>query len=96
VERVVIGLPLHADGREGQQAAAARAFGERLRSLGLDVEFEDERLSSWEAAERLAEAGRSAHRSSGELDSAAARLILQQWLDARVRRVAPSEENDTA
>ena len=96
VERVVIGLPLHADGREGQQAAAARAFGEHLRSLGLDVLFEDERLTSWEAGERLAEAGRNPSRVGGELDSAAARLILQQWLDARVRRAAPPEENDTA
>ena len=83
VERVVIGLPLNMDGSEGPQAARARAFGERLAAIGLAVDYEDERLSSWEAAERLAAAGRRPDRASGELDSTAARLILQQYLDAR-------------
>lgn len=90
---VVIGLPLNMDGTEGEQAASARAFGERLVALGLQVAYEDERLSSWEAGERLAEAGRRPRRASGELDSTAARLILQQYLDAR-RRTGPPEETE--
>ena len=94
VERVVIGLPLHLDGSEGAQAASARAFGERLAALGLDVAYEDERLTSWEAAERMAAAGRRPTRSSGELDSTAARLILQQYLDARHRTGRRPEESE--
>ena len=50
---VVIGLPLNMDGSEGGQAAAARAFGEALAGIGLAVAYEDERLSSWQAAEDL-------------------------------------------
>jgi putative holliday junction resolvase len=92
--RVVIGLPLNMDGTEGPQANAAREFGARLAAIGLDVVFEDERLSSWEAAERLAEAGRKPGRASGELDSAAARVILQQYLDARHRPGSPVEETE--
>ena len=80
---LVIGLPLNMDGTEGEQAAAARSFGERLRSIGIPVEYEDERLTSWEAAERMSSGRHRASRASGELDSAAARLILQQYLDAR-------------
>ena len=80
--RVVIGLPLNMDGTEGAQAAAARAGGEPRARLGLEVAYEDERRTSWEAGERLAEVGRRARRGSGELDSTAARLILQQYLDA--------------
>lgn len=80
---VVIGLPLAPDGGEGAQAAAARGFGERLMELGLEVAYEDERLSSWAAGEELAADGRRPDRHGGELDSAAARLILQQYLDAR-------------
>ena len=57
VEQVVIGLPLNMDGSEGPQAAAARSFGERLSRIGLQVHFEDERLSTWEARERLGGAG---------------------------------------
>jgi putative Holliday junction resolvase len=78
---VVMGLPLNMDGSEGRQAAAARRFGQRLGGVGLEVVYVDERLSSWEAGERMAEAGRRPPRDSGELDSAAARLILQQYLD---------------
>ncbi len=78
---VVVGLPLNMDGSEGRQATAARRFGQRLGGIGLEVIYVDERLSSWEASERLAEAGRRPTRDSGELDSVAARLILQQYLD---------------
>jgi putative holliday junction resolvase len=81
---VVIGLPLNMDGSEGNQAAAARAFGEGLAAaIGLAVAYEDERLSTWQAAEDLTADGRRAGRGSGDLDSAAARVILQQYLDAR-------------
>ncbi len=80
---VVIGLPLNMDGTEGPQAAAARAFGDGLAAIGLPVAYEDERLSSWQAAEELSAEGRRAGQGSGELDSAAARVILQQYLDAR-------------
>jgi putative Holliday junction resolvase len=92
-ELVVIGLPLNMDGTEGGQAASVRAFGERLVARGIRIAYVDERLSSWEAGERLAEAGRRPRRDSGELDSTAARLILQQYLDAR-RRTGPPEETE--
>jgi putative holliday junction resolvase len=81
VRRIVVGLPLNMDGSEGSQAAAARRFGERLTGIGLEVVYVDERLSSWQAGEQLGEAGRRVTRGSGELDSAAARIILQQYLD---------------
>jgi putative holliday junction resolvase len=90
-ELVVIGLPTNMDGTEGPQADSARAFGERLTELGMRVAHEDERLSSWEAGELLRDAGRRPARASGELDSTAARLILQQYLDARRSTGAPEE-----
>jgi putative holliday junction resolvase len=93
-EAVVVGLPRNMDGSEGAQAATARDFGERLRERGLQVEYADERLSSWQAGEHLAAAGRRPHRSSGELDSAAARLVLQEYLDAL--RGTPAQPEETA
>ncbi|MDQ3148983.1 MAG: Holliday junction resolvase RuvX [Chloroflexota bacterium] len=93
VRLVVIGLPFNMDGTEGEQAAAARTFGEQVALSGIGVVYEDERLSSWEAGERLSEAGRQPRRERGELDSAAARVILQQYLDAR-RRTAALEETE--
>ena len=81
--RVVVGLPRNMDGSEGPQAAAARAFGAELSAIGLDVTFVDERLSSWQAGEQMAAAGRRIERRTGEKDSAAACVILQEWLDRR-------------
>lgn len=82
-KRVVVGLPRNMDGSEGAQATAARAFGAQLTGIGLEVVFVDERLTSWQAGEQLAAAGRRPTRRSGEKDSAAACLILQEWLDRR-------------
>ncbi|HEX3220482.1 MAG TPA: Holliday junction resolvase RuvX, partial [Candidatus Limnocylindria bacterium] len=87
---VVMGLPRNMDGSEGPQAQAARAFGQRLASEGLHVEFQDERLTSWEAGEQIGPR-RGRERRSGELDSAAARLILQEYLDAHPRPSTPQE-----
>jgi putative Holliday junction resolvase len=83
-ELVVLGLPRNMDGTEGAQAAAARDFGERLTAVGLVIAYVDERLTSWQAAEQLADEGRRVRRRTGELDSAAARLILQEYLDAHL------------
>jgi putative pre-16S rRNA nuclease len=82
-ERVIVGLPRNMDGSEGPQALAARRFGEELKRAGLAVLFVDERLTSWEAGEQLGAKVARAGRKGGELDSAAARLILQDYLDAR-------------
>ena len=90
-EMIVVGLPLNMDGTEGAQAASARSFGERLVARGLRVAYEDERLSSWEAGELLGEAGRRPRRETGERDSTAAGLILQQYLDARRPTATPEE-----
>jgi len=89
--RIVLGLPRNMDGSEGPQAAAARAFGADLAARGLEVVYVVERLTSWEAGERLAAEGRRPGRASGERDSAAARLILQEYLDARVAPRPPQE-----
>ncbi len=93
VQLVVLGLPRNMNGSEGPQAVAARSFGAKLVRIGLEVAYEDERLTTWEAGERLAEVGRRPRRETGELDSTAARLILQQYLDAR-RQPDPGEETE--
>jgi len=87
---VVLGLPRNMDGSEGLQAAAARDFGQQLAAIGLVVELQDERLTSWQAAEQIGPR-RGRDRRSGELDSAAARVILQEYLDADARHGASQE-----
>ncbi len=83
---LLVGLPLHMDGREGEMTAFVRQFGARLASsTGLRVEFQDERLSSVTAEERLSEGGMSldkmlAEKRKGAVDRLAAVIILEDYL----------------
>lgn len=81
---VVLGVPLDESGMENDQSGPARAFGAALVEHGLEVVFVNERLTSAEAQRQLQQAGRFPDARSGELDSAAARLILQEFLDRRL------------
>jgi putative Holliday junction resolvase len=83
-DELVVGLPLNMDGTEGAGAKDAREFGALLAArAGIPVRFQDERLSSFEADERMARSGRT-HREKRELrDALAACAILEAWLAAR-------------
>ena len=86
VEGVVIGLPISMDGVAGANCAGVKRFGEFLaRVLPLPVEYQDERLSTVEADERLRAAGLSADERRTRIDSAAAAVILEDYLRARQR-----------
>lgn len=85
VTRAVVGLPLLMSGEEGSAAVQARSFADKLRAAvdGLDVEMWDERLTTVEAERLLAEAKVKRRRRRQVVDSLAATLILQSYLDAR-------------
>ena len=81
---IVVGLPRNMDGSLGPKAREAQALAERLRErTGLAVELWDERLSTVEAGRRLGERGLRGRRRAERIDAAAARIILQSYLDAR-------------
>lgn len=81
---LVCGLPRTLAGEEGPQADRVRAQAvEIAASCGLPLEFADERLSSAEARRILKEQGLSERAMRGRVDSVAASLFLQSWLDAR-------------
>ncbi len=82
VTRAVVGLPLNMDGTEGPSSRLARAFAPRLAAaLGVPVELFDERLSTFEAEDRLRARGVSARDMKALVDAEAAAVILQGWLD---------------
>jgi putative holliday junction resolvase len=87
VTLVVVGLPLNMDGTAGPQAHAAEAFACQLRTVsGLAVELFDERLTSFEAEERMkAIPFRRKHRNSHAIDAVAACVILEGWLQSRTQ-----------
>lgn len=78
VEQVVIGMPLHLDGREGEQAEATKQFGEELRRLlDIPVKTYDERLTT-----RMAAASRRQGADAPE-DALAAAHLLEGYLAGR-------------
>ncbi len=58
--RLLMGLPLNMDDSEGDRAGICRTFGDSLEAAsGLEVSYQDERLSSDEANRRMAGSGRT-------------------------------------
>ena len=89
VTTIVVGLPINMDGSEGPAAQSARKFAERLREvLAIDIEMFDERLTSFEARERLTDMpARKGARKTG-LDALAAVVILEGWMQANPDKLA--------
>ena len=77
---VLLGLPLNMDGTRGGQAEKAQAFGKVLSDAGLDVRYQDERMTTV-TAERVLISG-SVRREDRKqcVDKLAAAVILEQWL----------------
>ncbi|MFK5985165.1 MAG: Holliday junction resolvase RuvX [Pseudomonadota bacterium] len=93
---LVVGLPLDMDGSEQATTKAARQFGKQLeKRYSQTIHFMDERLSSREASHILGYEGitsprrnsrpgkkvKKNKRTGNDIDSVAAQLILQSWLN---------------
>jgi putative Holliday junction resolvase len=87
---VVMGLPLHLNGSEGNMAQMVRELmGQLARRVPIPIEAWDERLSSLQAQRALREMGISARATKrGDVDRLAAVFILQSYLDSKKRTSA--------
>jgi putative Holliday junction resolvase len=84
VTDLVIGFPYNMDGSVGFKAKEVEAFAERMKAeFKLPVHFIDETLTSSEAESSIAKKDRRGVRGSGVVDSRAACLILQDFLDQK-------------
>ena len=81
VSVLVVGLPRNQSGEETAQTRYVRSFITALGDIGVPVVYQDESLTSVLAEERLQAAGRPY--SKGDIDSMAAALILQDYLEGR-------------
>lgn len=83
VEKIVVGLPKKLNNEEGDRCEKTRAFGEMLeRRTGLEVIYQDERLTTAEADDLLERGGVRKQNRKQYIDKMAASLILQGYLDA--------------
>lgn len=78
----VLGIPLNMDGTEQPLSHTARHFGQQLQErFKLPVYEIDERLSTKDARARVFEEGGYKALQQEQIDSVAAQLILQNWLN---------------
>ncbi len=84
VDTLVLGLPLNADGSEGPRAKGTRQFGLTLQAAtDVPIFYQDERLTTYAADQRLARTGRTHRQKKAARDAIAAAEILQDFLRER-------------
>jgi len=83
-EAIIVGLPLHMDGRVSEMAEEVQKFVGHLRERlpELDIRTWDERLSSSVANQALTQGGVKGKKRKAVVDQMAAQLILQGYLDS--------------
>jgi len=83
-QTLVVGYPLNMDGTVGFKAKEVDVFIEELeKRFRLPVHRVDERLSSHSVEQGLKGQKNKPSRQSGEIDSRAAALILQDFIEER-------------
>jgi putative Holliday junction resolvase len=82
IKKVLVGLPRNMDGSYGPATEAVRAWIAKLEpQLKVPIQTIDERLSTVQASRMLHEAGRDTRQQRQKIDSAAAQVLLQSYLD---------------
>jgi len=85
---IVVGLPLNMDGSEGAAALSARKFAARLAlELRIMVDMFDERLTTYEARERLEGVSVPKGTRKRGVDALAAAVILEGWMQAHPEKL---------
>jgi putative Holliday junction resolvase len=81
---IVVGLPISLSGGYSDQTKSVAAFVRKLEARSpVPVNTADERYSTVEAERLLSQSKPQRARSRGEIDAAAAAVILQSYLDSR-------------
>ena len=84
VEAIVLGLPLNMDDSQGPQAKRIFKFADQLKGhIDITVHFQDERLSTFSAEEKLAAADFTRGKKKKRLDAVAAAQILEAFLEQK-------------
>ncbi|MCK4914452.1 MAG: Holliday junction resolvase RuvX [Planctomycetes bacterium] len=87
VGAVVIGLPFNMDGSEGFQAKIVLKFAKQLEShLQIPIHFQDERLSTFAAKEKMADGDYTKNKKKKRLDAVAAAQILEEFLEQKKQK----------
>ena len=84
IEKIVLGFPKNMNGSVGPRALVTLDFKKQLEdTFNVSVELQDERLSTKEASGYMIKADISRKKRKKKIDSLAANIILQTYLDKR-------------
>ncbi len=96
-ELILLGLPRNMDGSHGEAAEKVRAFAAEMgKATAIRIQLVDERLSTVQAGRQLHDAGRNAREQKGKIDSVAAAVLLQSYLDTRAPFTLLDPDADSA
>ena len=83
-EAVVLGLPLNMDDSQGPQVKLVLKFADQLKAhIDIPIHFQDERLSTFSAEEKLLAANFTRGKKKKRLDAVAAAQILEAFLEQK-------------
>lgn len=89
ISMILVGLPRNMDGSSGPAVQKVEAFVHLLReTIPIPVRTWDERLTTLQAHRMLAETGKREKERRGRIDSSAAAVLLQSYLDAQASGAA--------
>lgn len=84
VTEIVLGYPVMLDGSAGERVEKTKQFAEKLKNrTGLDISFQDERLTTVEAYEIMDDLGISKSDRYNYVDMVAATVILEDYLNEK-------------
>ncbi|MCP5103766.1 MAG: Holliday junction resolvase RuvX [bacterium] len=84
ISRIVIGYPLNMDGTKSRITEKVEHFAEQLKKeIAVEIEFADERLTSFEAEEMLKEHQQDYKKRKKVLDSISALVILRSYMESK-------------
>ena len=84
IDEIVLGYPKNMDGSEGEKALLSKNFKEELsKVIDKPIHLQDERLTTKSATDMLIQGNVSRKDRKKVIDSVAASIILQTYLDRR-------------
>ena len=86
VELIVLGLPISMSGADTNQTKKVRKFQNFIQDFDIPIEMQDERLSSFTAKKSLIHQNIKTGHNKHFIDSTAAAIFLQQYLDSKIKK----------
>ena len=89
IEQIIVGLPLHLNGKESERSTEVRAFAVALEEQsGIAVQLFDERLTTVQAERLMKNASMTRKQRSSSVDGVSSTILLQSFLDLQGCRIS--------